>query len=1169
MGLINVDAGQRSHSESFFGTHANVYGDELPNPQLTVLPDSSAHNLNLPTPPFGLDSSVSVQKKADDELAKFMADVHADSGLWRPLSADTSVGKWLGRFNQSWGTPAMRAWMKAQHFVPRSLRLHGSTLTAQSIVDGKVTHRTFTPSDGSGWWPLGRQAIASAAVLDPQQSGLVGGSRAVLWPENVMAFYGATWPLNNAQAGQLRISGFPAVGVTDDPLRSPDVRELASREFMGTEQEAALIKQLLGVIKDKPGDEQIDLGMIVQAITPGSSFAFANKSKPQLLKNLRDHPYLLPILRTCEADWNAQVRLVDGQLFIKSRGRLGQWNNVTAHVRAKADLVPLLDNAIEQAKTTGNIINSGAKADAQQLLRFAGMDELPAKVSALELHNVLNWKLNPLPPGSELGSYARDFLTDPQSPASLSDGQRIRVRRTAPDASIPPKLTVLDCSPKPWAGKRSEYIRENADELITQALTQGAGLRRCEPILTALKDDPSDATGEASPSYRKQMIMTRDLLVIDPTLGAQRNHIAGYNLYSASNTGKTLFEVRTELEQHLVKEKKLPLEQAILVTHAFLATAAPEFLVKGADKVRVGTLPLVSLRVQTALVEMASQGSSRLMSAEQLGSRALLTPLSTEHEQLQAMENAGPIYDWALAQGVVTDRDDYSPAALKAALTAYSDRLEDSSIMATNIDTAKPLLKTRFEAGEKELERVAPGFSTFLNKPTVIVETSSLLSSGVIDLFADTLSQWLGGAGGTALAQAAGPASLKDLYLSGALTTENINTKAWKFVDPLDKQLFETLKTKLMGLKPIHDVFHHPFSRGMVNFASANFIATKMLISEMPVEDRRRLAFGEVTVYGASTQDGDLTQEQAQEKIGPILFLKDAAGANVYELLLRTQEYVERPDLIDAMKHMSDSGTNAFGYIMRQRSNPTLPVDIDVKGHFPAVKNRALSGDLPNTYSSKRTTDLLKVLREEDVLVNQQFMLNQALGVTYNEAIQQRLDAIDSFIINTLIPFKGNIEEISSGDRRRVAMGAIGLGVETVGALFVVSGAVSGVAKGASIASKLSTIGKTVLSMLNLPGAVVGTTKSIIRLSAMGVRSVGVGTPKIVAKGLATLKNVMGGSRKGTQGLIRTSPTLSALKEGKTLLENTSLLNTINGTVDFFQQSPPTVSVASVVPLTT
>lgn len=63
MGLINVDAGQRSHSESFFGTHANVYGDELPNPQLTVLPDSSAHNLNLPTPPFGLDSSVSVQKK--------------------------------------------------------------------------------------------------------------------------------------------------------------------------------------------------------------------------------------------------------------------------------------------------------------------------------------------------------------------------------------------------------------------------------------------------------------------------------------------------------------------------------------------------------------------------------------------------------------------------------------------------------------------------------------------------------------------------------------------------------------------------------------------------------------------------------------------------------------------------------------------------------------------------------------------------------------------------------------------------------------------------------------------------------------------------------------------------------------------------------------------------
>lgn len=1127
-----------------------------------------SHRSNPPPGELNLATSIArsdqpaedVKTDADAELAALLADKHQDDWRFQDLSPQTSIGKWRGHFVDAWNSPAMQAWMDTQDFGIYSLHIVGSTLTITAFRSGKVT--TYTPSDGSGWWPAGRQVIASAAILDPQGKGLNDTLTKPL-PSEIAAFYGVRWPISSTDAAALKTNGFPLIPVEEDPLRSSEMRKLAEREFMDVENERAWIKTLLSQIKGKPDDEDIDLRTISQVIDPRSSLAVANRSGLKILKALMRDPLMAPILSANHADRNARIRLENGQLLVRANGAPGSWRNVTEQVLADPALAQRLNSAIEHSQATGKIIRSQSTTDLWQLLRFATSSDLPAINTVSELRNLLNWKLNPLPPEPALGSYARNFLEDKQSPDCLTETQRIRVRRSAPGTSIPPPLTLLDCSPKPWAGLSPEDIRQQADELISQALTQGAGLKRCEPILAALKD-PSAAPGKSSPSYRKQMILTRDLLVIDPTLGTQRNVIGGYNLYSASNTGKTLFEVRTELEQHLAREKQLPLDQAILVTHALLSTVAPEFLVKGAETVRVGTLSLVSLRVQVALVEMVSQGSSRLMSAEQLSARASLTPITPEHQQLEVMHSAGPIYDWALAQGVVTEEDDYSSMAQITALNTYNERVQDSGLMAASLDEARSSLKTRMEAGEQELERVCPGQSEFFNKRTVLFTPKSLLVNALPSSnLADALARLWRGPNTTALGLVSGPCSIKDLYLSGVLTAENINTQDLNFVNPLDKAAFEALKRQLVKLKPIQAVFDVPFMLGLNNLENYQVIAAKMLLSELPVEDRRRLEFGEVTVYGASTQEGDLSQEEAQQKIGPILFLRDGLGAKCYELDPTTHRYVERPELVDAMTFMSDSGTRSFGRIMRRRLNPTLPVDIDVKAHFPAKsKRQGASADLPNTYASTRTTEVLRVLQLGNLLVDPQLLTKQAAGTTYNEAVQQRLDAIDNFVINTLIPFKGNIEEIASGDRRRVALGAIGLGLEIVGALVVVATAVAGVAKAASIATRFASVGKAVVSMFNLPGAVAGTAKSLFRLTAMGVRSMGVNVPKTVAKGLADFSRLVRGG-KNAQKLFRLSPRERMGKEVNNMMGNIALPNTIRGTVDFAEQSPLQVSKGS------
>lgn len=1105
---------------------------------------------------------------ADAELATLLADRHQDDWRFQDLSPQTSIGKWMGHFVNAWNTPSVQEWVRAQKFVMPMFHIVGSSLTVQEQGTGKIT--TFTPSDGSGWWPIGRQVIASAAMLDPQGMGLHNPGTKLL-PSEIAAFYGVPWPINPTDAEALKANGFPVKRVEDDPLRSPEMRKLAEREFMDVESENAAIKTLLTKLKDKPDDEDIDLRTMSQGVSPKSSLAIANRSGLKLLKPLMRDPLMAPILSAYGTDMNANIRLEGGQLLISAKGTPGSWRNVTAQVVAHPALAQLLARAIEYAQTNGITIRSQPVFNLWELLRFATSNELPAINTVGELRNILNWKLNPLPPEPPLGSYARNFLEDKQSPDSLTEEQRIRVRRSAPGPHTPPRLTLLDCSPKPWAGQTPEYIRQNADELISRALTQGAGLRRSEPILAALKDDPSTATGEASASYRKQMILARDLLVIDPMLGERRNHIGDYDLYSASNIGKTLFEVRIELEQYLAKEKRLPLDQAVLVTHALLATVAPEFLVKDADTVRVGTLPLVTLRVQTALVEMASQGSSRSMSAEQLGSRALLKPISPEHEQLETMHSAGPIHDWALADGVVTKEDDYSPIAVNDALNAYNKRVKDSEVMATSLEGVRSSLNTRTQVGDQELERVCPGLSEFFNKQTIVFNPGSIIaSSSPLNHVVNAILNAGEGPKVTVLGLIAGPCSIKDLYLSGELTAKNINTKEWSFTDPKDKATFDALKRQLMKLKPIEEVFTLPFKNGLDHLETYQRIATKSLMSKLPVEDRRRLEFGDVTVYGASHRQDDLSQDEAQQKIGPILFLRDASGAKCYELLPATDSYVERPELVDAMKSISDAGTPVYRRTIGRHVSSTLPVVIEVKRHFPAPPKRQeqISG-LPNTYSSPRTNEILTTLQREKLLVDRQFLTAQASGTTHNEAFQQRLDAIDKMVINTLIPFKGNIEEIASGDSHRVGMGIIGLGLETVGALFVAASAISAVAKAASIATKLMVVGKTVLSMFNLPGAVAGTAKSLFRLTSMGVKSLGKSVPTALGKGLSDLRKLVSGGSRKSQNLVRLSPHERVSQEFNNLMGNIALPNTVNGTVDFFQQSPPDVSEGRTISLAT
>jgi hypothetical protein len=103
---------------------------------------------------------------------------------------------------------------------------------------------------------------------------------------------------------------------------------------------------------------------------------------------------------------------------------------------------------------------------------------------------------------------------------------------------------------------------------------------------------------------RNQLLLTAQMLHIDPELGLRRNHIAGFDLYAPANAGRTLAQVRAALENHLVRHKGVRPEAVQATAHIMLANVAPEFLVRDMPAtLHIGSPAWLAFRKTVALLE--------------------------------------------------------------------------------------------------------------------------------------------------------------------------------------------------------------------------------------------------------------------------------------------------------------------------------------------------------------------------------------------------------------------------------------------------------------------------------------------------------------------------------------------------------------------------------------
>lgn len=680
---------------------------------------------------------------------------------------------------------------------------------------------------------------------------------------------------------------------------------------------------------------------------------------------------------------------------------------------------------------------------------FPGLSGENLPQTAAQVRNLINWQRLALPSSPTLGNYTGAFMSPPtpgHPGLSLDERQRL--------------VEALKAYVGDGILTGMNVTMENMDDQITRHLNNHAPLNRYRQntLLAAIGRDPAGLSNE----QRNQLLLTALMLSIDPELGQRRNHIAGYDLYSVANAGRTLAEVKDELKAHLVRNRGVRPEAVDVTVHIMLASVAPEFVLRGTpDTLRIGSPAWVVLRKTVALLEESAEGSSRTLTYDQVLERAILQAQTPEQMVLFHAIETEPLLDWATMHGVIARRadDQYTPQDLQVAATKYNDYIERSHQALVTLSTP---IKDRRARAQADLERVLPGRD--LNEPMHTVEhrLPSLLPNISLGPGLPWLQRTLGF-----------KESLVDLHMSGNLkygefgsTRLEDKTGATLFKDEYDPRL-ASLRAHFTRLKHSGQSLAQAIKGDTERFQKAVSTGLKDILSKMPYADRQALATQELTFYqveaesinGAGTRitGADEQLQAVRGRYGFLISVGQGKDAKCYEFFPMSGTYVERHDF----KAMLANGEAIVPrlWVTRMKSHVDGP-----RAGASEVQIRALRETLPAATSSQtlaplgffseRAEAIADYVAQRNLVLDPEQLLTTAMGQTASERFHDRLKRVSKAFINTLIPFKACYDDIVSGHVKKDLRALTGCATDVAVAVTVVAG---GAAEGAAAFDKAQT----------------------------------------------------------------------------------------------------------------
>lgn len=638
------------------------------------------------------------------------------------------------------------------------------------------------------------------------------------------------------------------------------------------------------------------------------------------------------------------------------------------------------------SEASARAIGVQASYNVQQLLEHKGLGS-PRTVSATR--NVIQWLRTSLPPAPVSGDYSALATT-----GDVADHR--------PLASL--------------AGQSPDTLRKDADAHLARLLK-----------------------GPDAPAFKRLLVG-----IATPPPGS----VAGFELYQPAHLGRTLNEVRSDLEQHLRDQKGLDPRVAVLVAHIGLAQVAPEFLVRDIpDTVTIGSPAWVELRLGCGMVEALGAGTSRAMNEEQVSALTTLAPTSDEQRTLLQTRGLGVLLDWAVLNGVVAAKPQgqHTQADAKRASQVFTQQRTKARRAFNAVNTPLP---TRRALAIQELLKVFPQVS------------SSQLEAMTVRL-ADADERR------NRVASEPRTRSLVETYMTGDLVPDKwvlscdlpqpsggqSSRTPFQFQSavPVSRVARTAFDEKIRRLPALDALLEKAVATHYNTLQKAFVTKLKLMFTALPLADRQRIELGAVNLFTLRKKTGkqqvwetDADRAAVTGRQGTLMRVLHEQSVTYYEVL-NCGKIIKHSDpgvistldsVVRDQRHLGQFKLLGDKYI---RGGHDVPLDfeayatgtapragaqssdviIDRLGRYLEAgklpENQTLATFIPDSYQSDRVEFLACEIAENNFYESQEGMRKRARGQLSVEK-SRAADARDINLMLSLVPFVGAYQDFAQGN---------------------------------------------------------------------------------------------------------------------------------------------------------
>ena len=442
----------------------------------------------------------------------------------------------------------------------------------------------------------------------------------------------------------------------------------------------------------------------------------------------------------------------------------------------------------------------------------------------------------------------------------------------------------------------------------------------------------------ASPNVIADWMLTALYDALDPlsinatSPDSNRTKVAGFDLANMNLSGMNAQDIYATLSDHLRETGVTNHYNGVLAMEVLLARKAPELLVKDIpETLTKGTHSWVSFVTAVARIEAEAPGSTSRMTYAQVMMRHELAPITLADKLVEQQAQTDALKDWGVYNGVLTrsSTDQYSEEDMTKVRAAFNEQMHQLNESSKTFATPFPVLHEMAVASIKEQN---PHLSEEQIKRKVLTPKDS----GFLEF--------------------PGPYSLVDILINAERHHKDVALDSYTSSDR-DIDLSTIALRKFTNSSVVY-TFETQLSVLFDRFERATQTQVKNLISKLPIEDRKIIEHGKVTI----SKEVDVSYEaysqvQKRKDSSPTsIFLQsefvDAQGnkgTHTYEIDSAKNTIRKRIDLNDKIPGaISDDKINS------KRLVPLAP-DGNYSDNVLTAGSTDAVNDAPNSFASEKT----------------------------------------------------------------------------------------------------------------------------------------------------------------------------------------------------------------------